>query len=133
MNNQNRPVIFFDGVCGLCNGFVDFVLSQDKNKKFLFSPLQSDFAKKNLPAPFTEDLTSVVLMINGETLSKTDAVLRVMRELGSGWRILTLGHYLPTFLRNKLYDMVATNRYRLFGKKETCRLPTEEERQRFIL
>lgn len=133
MNNQNRPVIFFDGVCGLCNGFVDFVLSQDKNKKFLFSPLQSDFAKKNLPAPFTEDLTSVVLMINGETLSKTDAVLRVMKELGSGWRILTIGQYLPAFLRNKLYDMVATNRYRLFGKKETCRLPTEEERQRFIL
>lgn len=133
MNNQNRPVIFFDGVCGLCNGFVDFVISHDKKNLFLFSPLQSDYAKKQLPSHLTQDLTSVVLIINGATYTKTNAVLRVMNELGGAWKVLTIGHYLPTFLTNRIYDLVASNRYRLFGKKETCRLPTEEERQRFLV
>lgn len=133
MNNQNRPVIFFDGVCGLCNGFVDFVISHDKKNLFLFSPLQSEYAKKQLPSHLTQDLTSVVLIINGETYTKTNAVLRVMKELGGAYKILTIGRYLPTFLRNQIYDLVASNRYRLFGKKETCRLPTEEERQRFLI
>lgn len=133
MNNQNKPVIFFDGVCGLCNGFVDFVISRDKKQKFLFSPLQSDYAKGQLPPHFTEDLTSVVLLINGETYSKTDAVLRVMTELEGPWQLLSIGRHLPLSFRNRIYDMVASNRYKIFGKKETCRLPTEEERQRFIL
>ena len=133
MSNQNRPVIFFDGVCGLCNGFVDFVISQDKKKIFLFSPLQSDYAVNHLPPQYTKDLTSVVLMINGEILSKTNAVLRVMEELGGAWKLLALSRHLPLSFRNRMYDMVASNRYRIFGKKETCRLPTEDERQRFLI
>lgn len=133
MSNQNRPVIFFDGVCGLCNGFVDFVISQDKKKIFLFSPLQSDYAANHLPPQYTKDLTSVVLLIDGEVLSKTNAVLRVMVELGGGWKLLALGRSLPLSFRNRIYDMVASNRYRIFGKKETCRLPTEDERQRFLI
>lgn len=133
MNNPEQPIIFFDGVCGLCNGFVDFIMVHDKKKKFLFSPLQSDFAKSQLPLHLTEDLTSVVLLMNGETYSKSNAVLKVMSELSGPWKLLNLGRYLPLSLRNQVYDLVANKRYKFFGKKETCRLPTEEERQRFII
>lgn len=133
MQNSNSQVIFFDGVCGLCNGFVDFVISADKKNKFLFSPLQSDFAQKELPIEMTRDLTSVVLLKNGRTFKKSEAVLEVLGDLGGIWKISALGKILPPFVADKAYDLVAQNRYRLFGKKETCRLPSAEERKKFIL
>lgn len=132
METKNQQVIFFDGFCGLCNGFVDFILSIDKKKQFLFSPLQSEFAKSNLPAELTTDLKSVVLLKNGKQYSKSDAVLRILNDLGGVWKLTQLGRILPENLRNKAYDMVAENRYKLFGKKETCRLPSADERARFI-
>lgn len=133
MHSSNSQVIFFDGVCGLCNGFVDFVISADKKNKFLFSPLQSEFAQKELPIEMTRDLTSVVLLKNGRTFRKSEAVLEVLGDLGGIWKISTLGKVLPPFIADKAYDLVAQNRYRLFGKKETCRLPSAEERKKFVL
>lgn len=132
MNTKDQPIIFFDGVCGLCNGFVDFIMAIDHKKRFLFSPLQSEFAKTHLPPEMTQDLKSVVLLSEGKLHTKSAAVIKVMSEIGGIWKVVTLGKLLPAALSNKVYDMVAENRYRLFGKKETCRLPTEEERQRFV-
>lgn len=132
METITRPIIFFDGVCGLCNGFIDFIMTIDKKKQFLFSPLQSEFASKNLPPELTQDLTSVVLFINGKTYTKGQAVIKVLDSIGGIWKLSLLGKMLPNFLLNSAYDAVAENRYRLFGKRETCRFPTEEERQRFI-
>lgn len=129
--NKNK-VIFFDGVCGLCNGFVNFILSVDNKKQFLFSPLQSEYAKTNLPAEMTTDLKSVVYLKDGKQYSKSDAVLRIMNDLGGIWKLSQLGKALPENLRNKAYDMVAANRYKLFGRKETCRLPSADERNRFV-
>lgn len=133
MNSKNPQVIFFDGVCGLCNGFVDFVISADKKNKFLFSPLQSDFAQKELPKEMTQDLTSVVLLKNGKSFSKSEAVLEVLNDLGGIWKLSAVGKLLPIRVSNKVYDLVAQNRYKLFGKKETCRLPSADERKKFIL
>lgn len=104
----------------------------DHKKRFLFSPLQSEFAKTHLPPEMTQDLKSVVLLSEGKLHTKSSAVIKVMSEIGGIWKVITLGKILPTALSNKVYDMVAENRYKLFGKKETCRLPTEEERQRFV-
>lgn len=132
-NSKNTQVIFFDGVCGLCNGFVDFVIAADKKNKFLFSPLQSEFAQAELPKNMTQDLTSVVLLKNGKSFSKSEAVLEVLNDLGGIWKLSVLGKILPTTVSNKVYDLVAQNRYKLFGKKETCRLPSAEERKKFIL
>ena len=131
--SNNSQVIFFDGVCGLCNGFVDFVISADKKNKFLFSPLQSEYASKELPLEMTRDLTSVVLLKNGKTFRKSEAVLEVLGDLGGVWKISAVGKILPVGMSNLVYDMVAENRYRLFGKKETCRLPSADERKKFIL
>ncbi len=132
MNIKDQPIIFFDGVCGLCNGFVDFIMSIDHKKRFLFSPLQSEFAKTHLPPGMTQDLKSVVLLSEGKLHTKSEAVIKVMSEIGGIWKVINLGKILPRALSNKVYDMVAENRYSLFGKKETCRLPSEEERQRFV-
>jgi predicted DCC family thiol-disulfide oxidoreductase YuxK len=126
-------VIFFDGYCGLCNGFVDFVMKIDKAGVFKFSPLQSDFAKANLKLEDIQQLKSVVVLIDGKTFRKAQAVMKVFAELQGGWKALSILGLLPSGILNLGYDLVAENRYRLFGKRETCRLPTPEERTRFIL
>lgn len=131
-NNTLNPVIFFDGVCGLCNGFVDFVMKVDKQKLFKFSPLQSDFARSLLPDEDVTELKSVIVQINGKTYKKSDAVFEVFKVLGGPWNTLRLFKALPRPLRNSAYDMVAKHRYQIFGKKESCRIPSPEERQRFI-
>lgn len=132
MKNSNDNVIFFDGVCGLCNGFVDFILRIDQKQKFYFSPLQGELALKTLPAKWTEDLSSVVLLKNGVLYSKSNAVIEILSDIGGVWKIILIGKWLPEKFRNSLYDLIASNRYRLFGKKETCRLPSFDERQRFL-
>jgi predicted DCC family thiol-disulfide oxidoreductase YuxK len=126
-------IIYFDGVCGLCNGFVDFIMKIDKEEKFKFSPLQSEFAKYRLLPKYTEDLKSVVVEIDGEILEKSDAVFRVLESLGGKWKLAASLKIIPSFLRNAGYDLVAEMRYKIFGKKSTCRLPTPKEKDRFIL
>lgn len=126
-------VIFFDGVCGLCNGFIDFIMKVDKDLLFHFSPLQSDYARSHLPPEYTEDLKSVVYLKDNKIFSKSEAVIEILRDIGGFWKLASIGSLLPGFLRDKAYDMIAQNRYSLFGKKETCRLPTPEERGRFVI
>lgn len=125
-------VIFFDGVCGLCNGFVDFIMKIDKKKQFKFSPLQSDFAQKNLPPELTKDLKTVVYWQDGKITTKSKAVLQILKDVGGLWALASIGNIVPNFLRDALYNAIAKNRYNLFGRKETCRLPTPEERSRFV-
>lgn len=125
-------IIFFDGVCGLCNGFVDFILKIDKHQSFTFSPLQSEYAAQHLEPEHIKDLTSVVYLKNGKKFLKSRAVIEILSDIGGIWKLAVIGKVIPDNLRNKAYDMVAANRYKLFGKKETCRLPTPEERARFL-
>lgn len=126
-------IIYFDGVCGLCNGFVDFMLKIDQEKKFHFSPLQSEYAQKHLPSAMTADLKSVVYSDGKNLYTKSEAVTKILMDRGGVWKIAALGKILPRFISDKAYDLVATNRYNLFGKKETCRIPTPEERARFVI
>lgn len=125
-------VIFFDGHCGLCNGFVDFMMKVDPQGKFKFSPLQSEYAKAHLDPKDIQDLTSVVVLINGQTYRKAPGVIKALSELGGVWKASSILSILPLGVLNLGYDLVAKNRYRLFGKRETCRLPTPEERTRFL-
>jgi prepilin-type processing-associated H-X9-DG protein len=133
MDKIDKNIVFFDGHCGLCNGFVDFVLKHDTKGIFYFSPLQSDFAKRTVPESYITDLKSVVVHINGETFMRARAVFQVLRKLGSPIKVLSIFSLLPDSILNVSYDLVATNRYRIFGKRETCRLPGPSERARFIL
>ncbi len=127
------PVVFFDGVCGMCNHFVDFLLKHDHKQVFLFAPLQGEAAKLHLEKSDTEDLKSIVLIKNGKTFRHSAAVVQVLCSLSIFWK--TAGYALwiiPGPIRDLGYRLVAKVRYRIFGKKESCRLPTPEERARFL-
>ncbi len=128
-----RCILFFDGVCGLCNWSVDFVLKRDRQAKIQFSPLQGETARALLTPADVSDLNTMVLWEGGRTYRKSSAAVRVLWRLGPFWKSVGLALWLiPLPLRNLGYSLVARNRYRLFGKKESCRLPTPEERARFL-
>lgn len=128
-----RRILFFDGVCGLCDRFIDFALPRDKHHRLLFAPLQGETATEHLQPEDTELLKSVVLLDEQGLHRHSTAVVRVLRNLGGIWSIAAAILWLiPRPLRDLGYRCIAGSRYRLFGKKETCRLPSPEERTRFL-
>jgi predicted DCC family thiol-disulfide oxidoreductase YuxK len=131
--DRARPIIFFDGVCGLCNESVNRVLRWDRGAIFRFAPLQGETARQLLPRADTLQLSSIVLRVDGWLYRRSSAVVRILWRLGVWGKIWgTLLWLVPWPVRELGYLIVARNRYRWFGKKETCRLPTPEERARFL-
>lgn len=132
---EDREIIFFDGVCNLCNGAVNFIIDRDRKKHFFFASLQSDLAREKLQHSKVDvsKLDSIVLMKkNGELKEKSSAVLHIARHLSGGWPLLYVFMILPVFLRDLVYDFIAANRYKWFGRRDECRIPTPELRQRFL-
>ena len=130
---ESKPVLFFDGVCGLCNRFVDFVLKYDGDGRVLFAPLQGTTAAASLPEDVVRGLDTVVFLEGGRPNLRSSAIVRIFWQLGGAWSVLgTLLWIVPKPVRDLGYKVVASSRYRLFSQKETCRLPTPEERARFL-
>lgn len=129
---KEKPIIFFDGVCGLCNHFIQFVFEEDKAERFMVSPLQGEAAKTHLNQSETTDLKSVVLFQDGKKYHATDAVIRIVGQFGSFWYLAYGLLIVPKFLRESIYSFVAANRYRWFGRSDTCRMPSPQERARFL-
>ena len=135
-----NPIILYDGVCGLCNSLVQFLLKRDSDGRLRFASLQSDFATRVLQRHGFDpkDLDTMHLVENydqpGErVLQRSTAILRAGRELGGVWSFLAaLGRVVPRPLRDMFYGLVARNRYRVFGKYETCMLPDPNQRSRFL-
>jgi len=127
-----RPIIFFDGICHLCNGFVDKVIQLDRKAQFQFAPLQGETAKKTLTSEELQQLETVVLLESTKKYHRSEAVLRILTRLGGPYRLFALGYLLPAFLRDALYSWVAKNRYSWFGKREFCRLPEPHEKERLL-
>jgi len=126
-------VLFFDGVCGLCNGVVDFVMRFDSQAKIKFSPLQSDYAKSKLPKALTDQLSTLVVLKDSQIWTQSQAVFIIADQLGGLFKLLLVFKILPKTFNNKIYDLISKSRYPIFGKKESCRMPTVEEKARFIL
>jgi predicted DCC family thiol-disulfide oxidoreductase YuxK len=128
-----KPIIFFDGVCAMCNVFVSLVVRMDRRETFLFAPLQGATARELLP-PLPEDpgAWSMVYLDEQGLHQESDASLEVYRRLGGAWRLLGLARYVPRAIRNPVYRVIARNRYHWFGRREQCRVPTAAERQRFL-
>lgn len=128
-------VLFFDGVCGLCNRSVDLLFRIDTRGIVRVAALQSDYAARVLPQALVDAPSSLVVrMATGQILTKTRAVRAILMAVGGPWRLVAGVIWLvPRPIADWLYDVIAANRYTWFGKKETCRLPTPEERARFIL
>ncbi|MBX3443959.1 MAG: DUF393 domain-containing protein [Planctomyces sp.] len=130
---DDAPIVFFDGVCGLCNRTVDFILSHDRRQRIRVAPLQGETASRELDSSDTAQLGSVVLKTSRGTYRRSSAAVRILTELGGVWRVLGgLLWLVPKPLRDVGYEAVARNRYRLFGRKESCRLPTPEEAGRLL-
>lgn len=130
--HDGKTVVFFDGVCGLCNSFVDFAMPRDGNRRLHFAALQGETAEQRLAAD-QRNLDTVVLSTPAGVFTHSSAIVRILWTLGGGWSVLgTFLWVVPKPLRDVGYRIFASQRYRLFGKKESCRLPTAEEAGRIL-
>jgi len=127
-------IILFDGVCNLCNSSVLFVIKRDRSAKFQFAALQSKFGRYHLTTlnlPINA-LNTILLIKNGKVYSKSSAALEIARDLGGLWPAFYVFKIVPTFIRDVVYDFIAKNRYRWFGRQEACMIPTPELKARFL-
>ncbi|MCW3073056.1 MAG: thiol-disulfide oxidoreductase family protein [Flaviaesturariibacter sp.] len=131
---EEHPVILFDGVCQFCNGMINFVIKQDKKGHFRFATLQSEAGQRLLQEYGLDQVgfNSFVLIQNGKAYQRSTASLKVMNGLPWYWKEVQVLRIVPAFLRDQIYDWVARNRYKWFGKKEVCMVPTPDLRSRFL-
>lgn len=130
--HENDVILFFDGVCGLCNGLVDWMLPRDTRQRIKYATLQGQTAKALLPEAFTLDLDTVVVWARGRVLTRSAAILYCLSELGGVWSLMKVFYLVPAGLRDVIYKFIAKNRYRFFGQRLTCRMPLPGERLRFL-
>lgn len=140
-----KPVVLFDGKCNLCNGAVQFIIDHERDTELAFASLQSEEGQALLEKTAGKDRTaqitggvegdpSTIVLIDGdEAYTHSTAALRIAKHLTWPWRIVRIGVMFPRFFRDAMYRFIARNRYRWFGKSETCRVPTPELRARFLL
>jgi predicted DCC family thiol-disulfide oxidoreductase YuxK len=131
--SDSRYIVFFDGYCGLCSWAVDFLIARDKQKKFKYSPLQGQYIKKLNIELNVLNLETLYVYDGKNILSKTKAWQVLAYELGGVWKFLSVvSKIIPIGLLDLIYDVVAKNRHKFFGKLDTCRLPTPEQRELFL-
>lgn len=127
-------IILFDGVCNLCNSSVNFIIDHDKKNVFRFASLQSD-AGQSLLKKFNlnvKDFNSIILVENDKFYERSSAVMKIVRKFPGLWKFLYLFIIIPPPVRNFVYDIIADNRYKWFGKKDSCRVPTPELKEKFL-
>ena len=129
------PVVVFDGYCVLCDGWVSFIIARDRAKRFRFAPLQGAAGQDMvLAAGLTVNPgESIVLCDSGRIYTKSTAALRILGILGPPWSFASILRLVPRFIRDAVYDVIARNRYRWFGRRDFCRIPTAEEESRFMM
>jgi len=132
--NDQNPIILFDGICNLCNSSVQFIIKRDKKKQFLFASLQSDAAENILlhHKYKKNGLNSIIFILGDRLYEKSSAVLNIFSVLGMPWKLFTVFNILPLRWRDFLYDFIAKNRYKWFGKKDTCITTLPKHKNRFI-
>jgi predicted DCC family thiol-disulfide oxidoreductase YuxK len=134
MNVPNADIILFDGICNLCNGLVRFIIKRDRIGRFKFASLQSDAGHEWLKrfGITTNGFDSVVLIREEKYYLKSTGVLKILRDLGGIWKAFYIFIIIPRPLRDFVYDLIAKSRYRIFGKRDTCMIPTPELKDRFL-
>lgn len=133
MPSSYPNIILFDGVCNLCNATVRFIINRDKKKIFRFAALQSE-AGQFLMQPYSEEqaLTTLFYIRNGTCFRESTAILYILKDLQRGWQLLYPLIFLPICLRDRIYRCIARNRYKIFGKRPSCMIPSPEIKDRFI-
>jgi predicted DCC family thiol-disulfide oxidoreductase YuxK len=127
-------IVFFDGICNLCNGAVQFLITRDPDGIFQYAALQSNAARKYLTTRAAGSAwpDSIVVVDDGRAFVKSDAVLHIARRMHWPWRAVVAGRLLPRPVRDALYDFIASHRYRWFGRRDVCMIPTPELQRRFL-
>ena len=131
---KKQFIVLFDGVCNLCSSSVQFILRHDKKDQFLFGSLQGNYGQevlKKYSMPSNE-FNSLMLLEGEQLYTKSSGALRMLRHLGGGWSLLYAFIIVPKFIRDAVYNFIAQNRYRWFGKKEECWLPKPEWKKKFL-
>lgn len=134
VNTDQNPVLLFDGVCNLCDGFVQWLIKRDKQRIFRYAAIQSEagqdlFRRFGLP---TDEINTVVMVEGEQFYTHADVALRIAQLLGGAWRLTGIFYLVPRSIRNTIYNWIARNRYRWFGKKESCMIPTPELQGLFL-
>ena len=129
---MSQKIVFFDGVCNLCNEAVDRIITNDYKKQLKVAPLQGETAARYLNSYQIKSLGSIIFYEDGEIFEKSTAALKIARYLDYPWGVFSLFIVIPAFIRDPIYNLIAKNRYKLFGKKDSCRLPTKEETEHFL-
>jgi predicted DCC family thiol-disulfide oxidoreductase YuxK len=130
---QSTPIIFFDGDCVMCSGLVDVLLQIDREGIFRLTPLQGQTAKQVLPPfPPNREAWSIYYLDRNGLYAQSDAVIQIFKQLGGLWSVIGMVQAVPTSFRDRMYRIIAQNRYRLFGRRATCRMPSELEKKRFL-
>jgi predicted DCC family thiol-disulfide oxidoreductase YuxK len=131
---ENHAIILFDGVCNFCDSKINFIIRHDKRDYFRFAPLQSDIGKKYLAEHHinTSETDSFILVENGKTYDRTTAALRIAKKLNGGWPLFYGFIIVPPFIRDIVYRIIAKNRYKWWGKKDSCMIPTPDVRAKFL-
>lgn len=134
IGTRDQPVVLFDGVCNFCNASINWVIDRDRRGRIRFAPLQGPTGQTLLRrfGLATQELTSLVVVEGNRHLTRSTGALRLTRYLDGLWPLLGVFLCVPPGVRDRVYDFIAANRYRWFGKLEACRLPTPELRQRFL-
>ncbi len=130
---NGKSLILFDGYCYMCNRVVQFILKFDRRKVFLFAPLESSaglYWKEKWKIP--ESVDSIILIEENDFLLKSDAALKIIKQLGGFFRVLLIFRVIPQSWRDHVYDLIAKHRFRWFGRRGSCMMPTKEQRERFI-
>ncbi len=132
--NKDHDIILFDGVCNLCNGAINFIIERDPNDRYRFAALESDIAQELLARHEinTDEIDSIVLVRDGEAFAKAGAALRIAKGMSGAWPLLYGLIIIPKFIADAVYDFIARNRYKWFGKKESCMIPTPELKAKFL-
>lgn len=127
-------LLFFDGVCNLCNGLVRFIIGHDRHKRFRFASLQSGIGQRFLDVHglASQNLDSLVYWRKGRVLTRSTAALNVARDLSGAWPVAFAFIVVPRFIRDAVYDLIARKRYRWFGKQDSCMVPTAQLKERFL-
>ena len=131
-SGESVLIVYFDGVCNLCNGFVDILIKIDRRRRLRYAPVQGATAKAGGVYADGSTPSSIIVAEGLIVLTESDAVLRIFSFLGGIWNLLAFGRLIPKPFRDGMYRVIAQNRYGLFGRRDSCRAPTSAERGLFL-